>query len=80
MPEENTVDFAALCEELSARVESLETQLAEEQDKNAVLVPATWGQTRLTIADRNVRATFLADRGDRQGILAMWEQTDWQLF
>jgi hypothetical protein len=38
MPEENTVDFAALCEELSARVESLEAQLAEEQDKNAVLV------------------------------------------
>lgn len=30
MPEENTVDFAALCEELSARVESLEAQLAEE--------------------------------------------------
>ncbi len=24
MPEENTVDFAALCEELSARIESLE--------------------------------------------------------
>jgi len=38
MPEENTVDFATLCEELSARVESLEAQLAEEQDKNAVLV------------------------------------------
>lgn len=37
MPEENTVDFASLCEELSARVESLETQLAEEQDRNAVL-------------------------------------------
>jgi hypothetical protein len=38
MPEENNVDFASLCEELSARVESLEAQLAEEQDKNAVLV------------------------------------------
>ena len=38
MPEENTVDFASLCEELSARVEILEAQLAEEQDKNAVLV------------------------------------------
>jgi len=38
MPEENTVDFAALCEELSARVEALEAQLLEEQDKNAVLV------------------------------------------
>ena len=38
MPEENTVDFPSLCEELSARVEELETQLAEEQDKNAVLV------------------------------------------
>jgi len=137
MPDENTVDFAALCEELSAPGESLETQLAEEQDKNAVLVQqvmeaedsianrevesfaevidpedkdywrkrmienreatggqtmlsvisadadvgvprgasqsgpqgdrqglrATGGQTRLTIADRNVCATFLADRG-----------------
>ena len=38
MPDENTVDFAALCEELSAPGESLETQLAEKQDKNAVLV------------------------------------------
>jgi hypothetical protein len=38
MPEENNVDFAALCEELSARVEALEAQLLEEQDKNAVLV------------------------------------------
>jgi hypothetical protein len=38
MPEENNVDFASLCEELSARVESLEAQLADEQDKNGVLV------------------------------------------
>ncbi len=27
MPEENTVDFAALCEELSARVAELETHV-----------------------------------------------------
>ncbi len=38
MADENTIDYPALCEELSARVESLEAQLAEEQDKNAVLV------------------------------------------
>jgi hypothetical protein len=35
MPEENTVDFATLCEELSARVESLEAQLAEEQGEGS---------------------------------------------
>ena len=38
MPEENSVDYASLCEELSARVAELETALTEEQDKNAVLV------------------------------------------
>jgi len=38
MADENTIDYPALCEELSSRVESLETQLAEEQQKNAVLV------------------------------------------
>jgi len=38
MADENTVDYPALCEELSARVAELEVALTEEQDKNAVLV------------------------------------------
>ena len=38
MADENAVDYAALCEELSARVAELEAALSEEQDKNAVLV------------------------------------------
>jgi hypothetical protein len=55
MPDENTVDFAALCEELSARVESLETQLAEEQDKNAVLVQQVV-EAEDSIANREVES------------------------
>jgi len=38
MADENTIDYPALCEELSARVAELEAALSEEQDKNAVLV------------------------------------------
>jgi hypothetical protein len=38
MADENTIDYPALCEELSARVTELEAALSEEQDKNAVLV------------------------------------------
>lgn len=38
MPEENTVDFASLCEELSARVAEFESALTEEKHKNAVLI------------------------------------------
>ena len=38
MADENTIDFPALCEELSARVVELEAALSEEQEKNAVLV------------------------------------------
>jgi hypothetical protein len=38
MADENTIDYPALCEELSARVAELEVSLSEEQDKNAVLV------------------------------------------
>jgi cell division septum initiation protein DivIVA len=55
MPEENNVDFASLCEELSARVESLEAQLAEEQDKNAVLVQQVV-EAEDTIANREVES------------------------
>ena len=65
MPEENTVDFAALCEELSARVESLETQLAEEQDKNAVLVQQVV-DAEDNIANREVESfTDVIDPEDR---------------
>jgi hypothetical protein len=38
MADENTIDYPALCEELSARVTELEVALSEEQDKDAVLV------------------------------------------
>lgn len=38
MAEENAIDYPSMCEELSARVAELEAQLAEEQEKNAVLV------------------------------------------
>jgi hypothetical protein len=38
MADENTIDYPALCEELSDRVAELEAALSEEQDKNAVLV------------------------------------------
>lgn len=38
MPGENEIDYPTVCEELSARVTELEAALAEEQDKNAVLV------------------------------------------
>jgi hypothetical protein len=55
MPEENNVDFAALCEELSARVESLENQLDEERDKNAVLVQQIV-EAEDTIANRDVES------------------------
>ena len=55
MPEENNVDFASLCEELSARVESLEAQLAEEQDKNSVLVQQVV-EAEDTIANREVES------------------------
>jgi len=55
MPEENTVDFASLCEELSARVEALEAQLAEEQDKNAVLIQQIV-EAEDNIANREVEA------------------------
>jgi len=42
MADENTIDYPALCEELSARVAELEAALAEEQDKNAVLAQWSW--------------------------------------
>jgi len=38
MPDQNTIDSPSLCEELSTRVPDLEAQLAEEKDKNAVVV------------------------------------------
>lgn len=55
MPDENTIDFPSLCEELSARVEELEAQLAEEQDKNAVLVQQIV-EAEDNIANREVEA------------------------
>lgn len=55
MPEEKAVDFAALCEELSARIESLENQLNEERDKNAVLVQQIV-EAEDTIANRDVES------------------------
>lgn len=55
MPEENTVDYASLCEELSARVADLETALTEEQDKNAVLVQQVV-EAEDNIANREVEA------------------------
>jgi hypothetical protein len=55
MPEENTIDFAALCEELSARVEALEAALTEEQEKNAVLVQQVV-EAEDSIANREVES------------------------
>jgi hypothetical protein len=55
MADENTIDYPALCEELSARVTELETALSEEQDKNAVLVQQVV-EAEDTIANREVEA------------------------
>lgn len=38
MPEENSVDFPALCEELGARVVELEARLQDEAAKNEILI------------------------------------------
>ncbi len=55
MADENTIDYPALCEELSARVTELEAALSEEQDKNAVLVQQVV-EAEDTIANREVEA------------------------
>jgi hypothetical protein len=55
MADENTIDYPALCEELSARVTELEAALSEEQDKNAVLVQQVV-EAEDTIANREVES------------------------
>ena len=55
MADENTIDYPALCEELSARVTELEAALSEEQDKNAVLVQQVV-EAEDNIANRDVEA------------------------
>jgi len=55
MTDEANVDFPALCEELSARVEQLETELSQEQEKNALLVQQIV-DAEDSIANREVEA------------------------
>jgi hypothetical protein len=53
--QEQSIDFASLCEELTARVEALENQLRDEIAKNEILVQQVV-EAEDTIANRDVEA------------------------
>jgi len=55
MADEPNLDYPALCEELSARVEQLEVELSQEQEKNALLVQQLV-EAEDSIANREVEA------------------------